>query len=83
LTFDLSSKKECFQFMNRLKIIKRATNLNDNKTLIIHPASTIFCEYAPELKEQMGVRETMMRLAVGIEDIEDIISDIKQALEVL
>jgi O-acetylhomoserine (thiol)-lyase len=83
LTFDLSSKKECFQFMNRLKIIKRATNLNDNKTLIIHPASTIFCEYTPELKAQMGVRETMMRLAVGIEDTEDIISDIKQALEVL
>jgi len=83
LTFDLSSKKECFKFMNQLKIIRRATNLNDNKTLVIHPASTIFCEYSSKLKDQMGVRETMIRLAAGIEDVEDIISDIKQALEAL
>ena len=69
--------------MNRLKIIRRATNLNDNKTLIIHPASTIFCEYSAKLKEEMGVTETLVRLAVGIEDVEDLIGDIKQALEVL
>ena len=58
--------------MNNLQIIRRATNLNDNKTLILHPASTIFCEYSPELKAEMGVRETMIRLAVGIEDAGDL-----------
>jgi len=83
LTFELGSKKECFKFMNQLKIIRRATNLNDNKTLIIHPASTLFCEYPGKLKKEMGVTEEMIRLAVGIEDIKDIINDIKQALEAL
>ena len=81
LTFDLSSKSECFAFMNKLKVIRRATNLNDNRTLILHPASTIFCEYEPALKEEMGVRETMIRLSAGIEDAEDLITDIQQALK--
>ncbi len=83
LTFNLGSKEDCFKFMNRLKIIRRATNLNDNKTLILHPASTIFCEYSTELRKDMGVADTLIRLAVGIEDIEDLLEDISSALEVL
>ncbi|MBI5555158.1 MAG: O-acetylhomoserine aminocarboxypropyltransferase/cysteine synthase [Elusimicrobia bacterium] len=81
LTFDLSSREACFSFLNKLKLIRRATNINDNKTLAIHPASTIFCEYSPELKTEMGVAETMIRIAVGIEDLEDLTADLKQALE--
>ncbi|MFH1836855.1 MAG: aminotransferase class I/II-fold pyridoxal phosphate-dependent enzyme [Candidatus Omnitrophota bacterium] len=81
LTFDLGSKEQCFKFMNRLQLIRRATNLQDNRTLILHPASTIFCEYTDKLKAEMNVAETMIRLAVGIEDAEDLISDIKDALE--
>ncbi len=81
LTFDLSSKEECFKFINNLKLIRRATNLHDNRSLILHPGSTIFCEYSDQLKEEMGVRNTLLRLAVGIEDIQDLISDIQQALE--
>ncbi|MFQ5951944.1 MAG: aminotransferase class I/II-fold pyridoxal phosphate-dependent enzyme [Candidatus Omnitrophota bacterium] len=81
LTFDLGSKEECFKFMDALQLIRRATNLQDNRSLILHPASTIFCEYTAELQEEMGVRETMIRLAVGIEDADDLISDMKNALE--
>ncbi len=81
LTFDLSSKDECFSFIDRLKVIRRATNLNDNKTLIIHPASTIFCEYTLQERAEMGVTETMIRLSVGIEDVEDLIEDINNALQ--
>ena len=80
LTFDLGSKQECFKFINSLKLIRRATNLHDNRTLVLHPASTIFCEYSAELKIDMGVRETLIRLSVGIEDIGDLIADIKQGL---
>ena len=83
LTFELESKDQCFNFMDNLKLIRRATNLNDNKTLILHPASTIFCEYTPKQKEEMGVSESMIRLAVGIEDVEDIIEDITRGLEAL
>lgn len=81
LTFCLKTKDECFKFMNRLQVIRRATNLNDNKTLIIHPASTIYCEYSKEERLTMGVEDTMLRLAVGIEDVEDLLDDINNSLE--
>ena len=80
LTFNLKSKEECFKFMNRLKLIRRATNLNDNRSLIIHPSSTIFVEFSDELKNRMGVYDNLIRLAVGIEDIEDLIEEIEQGL---
>ncbi len=80
LTFELKDKDSCFRFMDALEIIRRATNLNDNKTLIIHPASTIFCEYSEEERMKMSVKEGLIRLAVGIEDVEDIIEDIKKGL---
>lgn len=80
LTFDLGSKDECFKFINRLKLVRRATNLQDNRTLVLHPGSTIFCEYSDGLKKEMGVRDTLIRLSVGIEDAGDLISDLEQAL---
>ena len=81
LTFDLASKEECYQFMNSLKVIRRTTNLNDNRTLILHPASTIFCEYDEATKRDLNVPDTMLRLSVGIEDADDLIEDINRALE--
>ncbi|MBD3346073.1 MAG: O-acetylhomoserine sulfhydrylase [Chitinivibrionales bacterium] len=83
LTLQLQSKAACFAFMDTLKIIRRATNLNDNKTLIIHPASTIFCEYSSDERQRMGIPDTLLRITVGIEDIEDLIDDIEKALEVI
>lgn len=81
LCFELGGREECFRFMDRLRIIRRATNINDNKTLVIHPASTIFSEYSPEEREQMGVPETLVRISAGIENVEDLWSDIVGALE--
>ncbi len=83
LTFDLESREACFAFIDRLQLIRRATNLNDNKTLILHPASTIFTEYSEEEKLAMGVRPTMLRLAVGIEDHEDLLEDLERGFEPL
>ncbi len=80
LSFDLESKEACFTFMNKLKIIRRATNLNDNKTLIIHPYSTIYAEFSDEERDKANIRDTMMRLSVGIENVADLIQDIEQAL---
>ena len=80
LTFELESKEECFRFMDSLSMIRRATNLNDNKTLILHPASTIFADYPPQERERMQVNERLIRLSVGIEDAQDIIDDIRQGL---
>lgn len=80
LTFDLESEEACFSFMNKLEIIRRATNLNDNKSLIIHPWSTIYSDYSDALKKDWGLRDTMMRLSVGIEDPGDLMADLEDAL---
>ncbi len=80
LTIDLGSKNACFNFLNRLKLIHRATNLFDNRTLAIHPASTIFGNFNSAELQEMDIRQTTIRLSVGLEAPEDILSDIKQAL---
>jgi O-acetylhomoserine (thiol)-lyase len=79
LTFDLESQEACFRFMDKLQIIRRATNLSDNKSLIIHPASTIYSEFGDKINE-LDIRDTMIRLSVGIEDVEDLMEDIASAL---
>ncbi|GGZ74775.1 O-acetylhomoserine sulfhydrylase [Ignatzschineria indica] len=80
LTFNLASKEACFQLMDALKIIRRATNLFDNRTLIIHPESTIYGTFSPELKKLMGIDETLLRLSVGLEELEDLKEDLLSAL---
>ena len=81
LTIDLRSQEACFRFLNRLQLIHRATNLFDNRTLAIHPASTIFGLFTEEQLRQMDVRQTTIRLSIGLEDAEDLLEDIQQALE--
>lgn len=81
LTFDLDSREKCFAFMNRLKIIKRATNLFDNKTLAIHPASTIFGTFSEAERQKMNVCQETIRLSVGLENKEALLDDIKNSLE--
>lgn len=83
LTFNLSSKAACFQFLDALKLIRRATNLFDNRTLIIHPESTIYGTFTPEMKQVMGIDPTLIRLSVGLEEVEDLKADITQALSKL
>lgn len=80
LTFSLSSKEECFRFLNKLKVIRRATNLFDNKSLIIHPASTIYGTFTSEQRVLMGVKENSIRLSVGLESADSLFEDIEQAL---
>ncbi|MDD3078282.1 MAG: PLP-dependent transferase [Paludibacter sp.] len=79
-TFDLASREACFLFMNKLKLVKRATNLFDNKTLAIHPASTIYGTFTAEQRELMNVSDKTIRISVGLEDVEDLYQDFGQAL---
>jgi len=83
LTIDLASKDECFRFLNSLRLIHRATNLFDNRTLAIHPASTIFGLFPERQLEQMDVRQTTIRLSIGLEAPEDLLQDIEQAVGTL
>lgn len=81
MTIDLENEQACFDFLNKLKLVKRATNLFDNKTLAIHPASTIFGPFTAQQRAEMDILDTTIRLSIGLEDVDDIFEDIKQALE--
>ncbi|MBR6715544.1 MAG: O-acetylhomoserine aminocarboxypropyltransferase/cysteine synthase [Prevotella sp.] len=81
-TIDLDSKEACFNFIDQLQIVRRATNLFDRKSLAIHPASTIFGLFSDKQREEMGVSENTVRISVGLEGGEDLLADIKQALSV-
>ena len=83
ICFELTSKQKCYNLINSVQLIRRATNIHDNKTLIIHPASTIYCDFTEQERISMDVQDTMIRLSVGIENFEDIRSDLTQALEKL
>ncbi len=81
LTFGLGDKQKAFRFIDSLKLAKNLANLGDAKTLVIHPASTIFHEFSGDQKQKMGVTEDMVRVSVGIEDFEDIRADFEQAMK--
>jgi len=79
-TIDLASREAAFSFIDKLQIIRRATNLFDRKSLAIHPASTIFGLFTDEQRQAMDVPDTTVRLSIGLEDGEDLLADIRQAL---
>ena len=81
LTIDLESLGACKRFINGLKLIRRATNLFDNRSLAIHPASTIFGPFTAEQRRSMDVLDTTIRLSVGLEDVGDLFDDIRQTLD--
>jgi O-acetylhomoserine (thiol)-lyase len=81
LTFGLGTKDRAFQFLDSLKLARNLANLGDAKTLVLHPASTIFHEFADSENEKMGVKADMVRVSVGIEDFVDIKTDFEQAIE--
>ena len=68
-------------FIDRLKLFSHLANVGDAKSLAIHPASTTHSQLSPEQQETAGVRPDFIRLSVGIEDIDDILWDLEQALQ--
>ncbi|HEY5589919.1 MAG TPA: PLP-dependent transferase [Paludibacter sp.] len=80
-TFNLTSRETCFCFLNKLKVIRRATNLFDNQSLAIHPASTIFGNFTEAIRKEMNVSDKTIRISVGLEDVEDLYADFVQALK--
>jgi O-succinylhomoserine sulfhydrylase len=73
-------KKEAFRFMNRLRIIDISNNLGDAKSLITHPASSTHANIDAKERTKSGINDALLRLSVGIEDADDLLNDIKQAL---
>lgn len=80
VTFRAGSREKAFSIINALKIPYILSNIGDTKTLVIHPASTIAIHLNEKEQELSGVYEDLVRISVGIEDIEDLKEDFKQAI---
>ena len=81
LTFGLKGGYEAAKrFISRLKLISHLANVGDTRTLAIHPASTTHSQLSPEEQAQAGVSPEMVRLSVGLEHVEDLKAELKEAL---
>lgn len=74
------SREEAIEFMDRLKFIAIVTHVADARTCVLHPASHTHRQLTDEQLREAGVAPDLVRLSVGIEDVEDIIADLEQAL---
>ncbi len=74
---------EAFAVLDRLKVIKLAVSLGGTESLASHPAAMTHSDVAPEEKQRLGISPALIRLSVGIENAEDLISDLDQALSIL
>lgn len=81
LTFTLESREKCFDFLGKVRVARNLANIGDAKTLVIHPASTIFHDCGKDEMAAAGVTDELIRVSVGIEDLEDIIADFEEALK--
>ena len=68
-------------FMNRLKLATRAVSLGDAETLVQHPASMTHSTYSPEERAAHGIGDGLLRFSIGLENVDDILDDIQQALD--
>ncbi len=81
LSFELGSYEEAKEFVKKLKIFSLVTNIADSKSLITHPASTTHQQLSKEELKNAGVPEGLVRLSIGLEDVDDLIEDLREALK--
>ena len=74
-------EKQAFKFLNHLDLVKLAVSLGSTESLIQHPASMTHAGIAPDDKIKMGITESLVRISIGVENSEDLIHDIAQALD--
>ena len=80
LSFRAGSKERAYKIINGLKYALIASNIGDIRTLVIHPASTLYMHSDKETREKAGVYDDTIRVSVGIEDEEDLIADFTEAV---
>jgi O-succinylhomoserine sulfhydrylase len=80
VSFVLGSKEAAFKFANALQIVRISNNLGDAKSLITHPATTTHQRLTPEARATLGITDGMLRLSVGLEDVDDLIEDLAEGL---
>ena len=80
LAFDVGDRVGGRRFLERVRLAGAAASLGGTKTLVVHPASVTHTQLSPEQRAAIGLTEGMVRVSVGIEDVDDIIADFEQAL---
>ncbi|KRC89692.1 O-succinylhomoserine sulfhydrylase [Terrabacter sp. Root85] len=81
VTFELDGgKDEAFALMNALQVIDISNNLGDSKSLITHPATTTHRRLTPEARAAVGITDGVLRVSVGLEDVRDLVDDLRRAL---
>ncbi len=75
LSFELAPERDLWQFLNALQVAIKSTNLGDNRTLVIPVSQSIYHEVGAKVRKEMGIADTLIRVSVGIEDIEDLLED--------
>jgi O-succinylhomoserine sulfhydrylase len=81
VTFELhGGKEEAFRMLNAFQIITVSNNLGDTKSLATHPATTTHMRIGAEERAKLGITDGTIRLSVGLEDVEDLLEDLTQAL---
>jgi O-acetylhomoserine (thiol)-lyase len=78
-SIDLADGVDCFDCLNKMEDIVSSSNLGDNRTLAIPVAHTIYFEMGAQRRASMGIADSMIRFSVGIEEIDDLINDLKRA----
>ncbi len=78
--FDVGTRERAFAILDALELIDLSNNIGDAKSLMCHPASTTHANMGEEGRAEMGVTEGLLRINVGLEDIEDLTEDMDQAL---
>ena len=73
-------REGAFAAVNKLGIIKISNNLGDAKSLVTHPSTTTHQRFSEELRQELGIRQGLLRLSVGLEHADDLIADLEQAL---
>ncbi|ALE16873.1 O-acetylhomoserine sulfhydrylase / O-succinylhomoserine sulfhydrylase [Altererythrobacter epoxidivorans] len=79
--FDVGTREKAFALLDALELIDISNNIGDARSLMCHPASTTHAGMTADAREEMGVTEGLLRINVGLEDIEDLVDDMGQALE--
>ncbi|HEY6335078.1 MAG TPA: O-succinylhomoserine sulfhydrylase [Alphaproteobacteria bacterium] len=82
VSFEIKGGKvPAFRFLDALQIVDISNNLGDTKSLVTHPATTTHRAVGPEARARMGIGDGLVRLSVGLEDVEDLIADLDRALK--
>lgn len=81
LSFELSDDYDYSEFFRQLKLITLAESLGGVESLVCHPASMTHASIPADLRHQMGISDGLIRLSTGIEDVNDLIADLEQAIE--